>query len=154
MKKFFFAALFLSFISLNSNAQFAFGAGLTFDVGDNLGIRGVGAYDFDEEWRGQAAFSYFFESDVSIWALDFDAHYKAVQIGNSDEFSINPFGGIQIANTSVEVPGIARVSNTEIGVNLGINILAPVTDELVLFIEPKVVISGLGGLLISAGVFF
>ena len=63
----------------------------------------------------------------------FDAHYKGLEIGNSDDFQINPFGGVQIANVSVSIPGVARVSNTEIGVNLGINILAPVSDDLLLF---------------------
>ncbi len=69
MKKFFFAALFLSLLTFDSNAQFAFGAGLTYDVGDNFGVKGVGAYDFDEQWRGHASFSYFFESDISVWPL-------------------------------------------------------------------------------------
>lgn len=111
MKKLLFATLFLFVLSFNSNAQFAFGAGLTYDVGANFGVKGVGAYDFDETWRGQASFSYFFESNISIWALDFDAHYKGLEIGNSDDFQINPFGGVQIANVSADI-GIARVSSS------------------------------------------
>jgi hypothetical protein len=146
---------FIAFVfSVNMNAQFSFGAGLTYDLGDNIGIRGVGALNIDESWKGQASFSYFFDNDVSIWAIDIDAHYKLIEIANNEDFVINPFAGLNIANVGVDV-GNTSVSNTELGINLGIQLLAPISDNnLLLFIEPKLVIKGIEGFVISAGVFF
>ena len=154
MKKYLILALFFGLLSFQADAQVSFGAGLTYDVGDNIGIRGTGAYDINESWRGQASFSYFFENDFTVWAVNLDAHYKLIEIANNEDFLINPFAGLNIANVGAEVLGV-DVSDTELGINLGVNVLAPISDgDLLLYIEPKLVIEGISGLVISAGVFF
>ena len=119
------------------------GGGLTYDLIDNLGLRASVGTDVNEEWRGQISYSFFF----SDWALDFDAQYKFIEFDTGfEEGYVLPFAGLNINRD-------ADNNDTELGINLGINILAPI-DEFKVYFEPKITFGGTGGLILTAGVMF
>ena len=129
-------------ISYFGKSQISFGGGITYDVGDKIGLRVLSAFDVDDSWRGQVSYSNFF----SDWAIDLDAHYKLVEIGDFDEGLITPFAGFNINRDT-------DTDDTDMGINLGLN-LSTTIEEYDIFLEPKVTIGGIGGLVISAGILF
>jgi len=152
MKKIIVLGLFSLLISTSSFGQFKFGAGVSLELVDLFGITGKGHYTVNEDFAGQASFSYFFE-DFTVWALDLDVHYNGFDIGVVEGFTLTPFAGLQVGTISVDV-GFGSVSNTDIGLNIGIVGVIPITDSLDLFIEPKVTIGGLEGIFLAGGVYF
>lgn len=155
MKKTFLFGLFTMLFCMTASAQFKFGAGINIDLDDSLfGITGKGHYQINDDYAGQASFTYFFEKDlVKFWTLDLDVHYGGFDIGDLEGFHLTPFAGLNIANASVDIGGFGG-SDTEMGINIGINATIPITESLDLFIEPKLIISGIDGIGIAAGVYF
>ena len=141
MKKFILLFIFLA-IGYLGFGQISFGGGITYDVGDKIGFKVLGAFDVDEAWKGHVSYSYFFDD----WAIDLDAHYKLVEFGDYDEGYLTPFAGLNINREK-------DLSDTDIGINLGLNLSATIEDFDV-FLEPKVTVGGIGGLVISAGIMF
>lgn len=156
MKKKLLTLLILIGCSLAGYGQFKFGAGLTADIDDGfVGVTGKAHNIFTDEYAGQVSFSYFFEdNNITYWAIDLDVHYMGWDIGDVEGFNITPFGGLQIARANYDVPFMGNDGDSELGINVGIQGNIPITDELDLFIEPKIIISGLDGFVLSAGVFF
>lgn len=138
-----FLLFIVSILSSSLFSQFTIGGGLTYDVGDNLGIRGSVSSDVNDEWRGQLSYSYFF----SDWAIDLDAQYKLVEFETGyEEGYVLPFAGLNINRDKEN-------NDTELGINLGINLSVPI-EEFKVFFEPKVTIAGIGGFILTAGVMF
>jgi hypothetical protein len=133
--------------------QFQFGAGASLVLdGSFFGVQGKALYDVNETFKGSGSFSYFFENDqVNLWAIDLDVHYKLMTIG--ENIHLNPFAGLQIANTSVDVLGISG-SSTDIGINIGASFIIPAGESLEIYAEPKFVIEGVSSLVLTAGVLF
>ena len=136
MRKYLLTTILTLGIAVIGFSQFKFGAGLTADIDDGfIGVHAKGKYFVNDEYAGQASFTYFFEDDnVTFWNIDLDVHYMGLEIGD------------------VDVAGVD--GDTELGLNIGIQGVIPITDELELYIEPKIVIAGMDGFLLSAGVFF
>ena len=153
MKKLVVLGFFSIFLSASAFGQFKFGAGVSLELVDLFGISGKAHYTVNEDFAGQASFSYFFE-DFTVWALDLDVHYSGFDIGDVEGFSLTPFAGLQVGTISVDLGGFGDASNTDIGLNIGIAGVIAITDSLDLFIEPKLTIGGLEGVFLSGGVYF
>ena len=126
-----------------SYSQFSFGAGLTYDFLDDLGIKVLASADVTDEWRGQVSYSYFF----SDWALDLDAQYKLVQFDmDYEEGYILPFVGLNIDHDD-------RINDTDLGINLGLHLNAGF-ENFRIFLEPKLTLGGTGGFILSIGTMF
>ncbi|MEL6124430.1 MAG: hypothetical protein AAFR14_11995, partial [Bacteroidota bacterium] len=73
MKVLFALVMCLGAFTYSAQAQqgeFKFGAGAHFFFdGASFGVQGKGNYGINDEWAGQASFSYFFE-DFTFWTLD------------------------------------------------------------------------------------
>ncbi len=155
MKKILAIALFVGAFAFTSSAQFKFGpqAALLFD-GSYFGIGGKGHYSFNEDWAGQGSFTYYFESDITVWTLDLDVHYSGFNIGDVESFRITPFAGINIFNVSADTGLGFNVGGNSTNINIGVNGTMPIGDNLEFFVEPKFIIGGGGTLGIAAGVYF
>ena len=132
----------------SAEAQTKFGAGVTLLDG----FFGVGARahnSFTEDFAGQASFHYYFESLVTVYAIDVDVHYSGFDIGDVENFAITPFAGLNIFRSSQSGFG-----GTSTNLNIGVNGSLPLTDTLDLYIEPKFIIGSDTAFGISAGVYF
>jgi len=88
-------------------------------------------------------FHYYFEEGNSL-AIDVDVHYTRLLI--NDSVRLNPFAGLNLVNASEE---------TELGINLGLHVQAPINENFEFYVEPKlIIISSLNGYAIGAGVLF
>lgn len=156
MKKFTAVIICLTFLSVTGFSQFKFGAGagLIFD-GGSFGLGARGHYTVNEDYAGQGTFTYYFESNISLWTLDLDVHYSGFNIGDVESFRLTPFAGLNVYSVSLDdvVPGF-DASDTDIGLNLGLNGTMPLSGGLELYIEPKIIIGGGSSLALAAGVYF
>jgi outer membrane protein X len=154
MRKYFLTTILTLGIAVIGFSQFKFGAGLTADIDDGfIGVNAKGKFFVNDEYAGQATFTYFFEDDnVTFWNIDLDVHYMGFEIGDLEGFNLTPFGGLHVSRANFDIAGVK--GDTELGLNIGIQGVIPITDELELYIEPKIVIAGMDGFLLSAGVFF
>lgn len=153
MKKVLALAVFMISMSAVSFGQFKFGAGavLATGSGGNVGVQAKGHYQINEDFAGQASFTYFFESDVTFTHFDLDVHYSGFDLGDVEGFSLTPFAGLNIATVSASSNGFGA-SFTDTNINVGVNGTFPITDSMDLYIEPKIVIGG--GFIVGAGVYF
>jgi len=149
MKKLFYTVVFSCLMSIGAFAQFSFGSGATLILdGSSFGVQGKAIYNVDETWSGAGTFSYIFESNVTAYSIDLDAHYKLLDV--SEDFSLTPIAGLNIARVSV-----AGFSNTDVGLNLGAMFGLTLGEAGTnIYIEPKIVIGGWESLVISGGVLF
>lgn len=148
MKKYFALVIFMSILAISGSAQFKVGAGATL-LDSYFGVQGKGHYTVNEDFAGQGSFSYFFESGVTVWALDLDVHYSGFGIGDLEGFRIAPFAGLNFFRASV-----LGISSGTTNLNLGVNGTMPLTDTMDLYIEPKFTIGNGSAFGISAGVYF
>ena len=155
MKKLLTLIALTCLFNISLSAQFTFGAGISINVDDSFfGLSGKGHYQINDEYAGQASLTYFLENNnVSFFIVDLDVIYNGFNIGDLEGFSIKALGGLQVASASVDT-GFGSASDTELGLNVGVNAVIPLTDRLDLYIEPKFVISGIDGFVISGGVYF
>ena len=154
MKKILATCLFLGLFMFSGNAQeFKFGAQgqLLFD-GSFFGVGGKGHYTFNDQFAGQASFTYYFE-EVTVWTLDLDVHYSGFEIGDVESFRLTPFAGLNIFNVSVDT-GFGSASASTTNLNLGMNGTMPLGDSLEFFLEPKIIIGSGGTFALAAGVYF
>ena len=156
MKKLLSIALFAVLFCSSSFSQFKIGAGINLDLDDSLfGIQGKVHNVFTEEYAGQVSFTYFFEkNNVTFWNLDLDVHYSGWELGDESSVEFTPFGGLNVSHSSQDTGVGSSLGNTEMGINIGINVTFPASDNLNIFIEPKFVLSGIDGFVIAGGVYF
>lgn len=143
MKKLVILLVLCSSFASEGISQFHFGAGaqLIFDS-TIFGVQGKAFYEHDETWRGSGTFTLHLENGIN-WTIDLDAHYLLLDIG--DGFNLAPLAGISITDFDL--------SGTDIGINIGAFIDLSFENRHV-YIEPKIVLSGVESLAVSAGVFF
>lgn len=137
-------------MTLTVSAQFSFGAGATlvFD-GSYFGVQGKAMYDVNETISAAGTFSYILD-DFADYAIDFDAHYKLLNV--SEDFSLRPLAGLNIVSYSA---GIVGFSGTEIGINLGAMFSLSLGEAGTnIYVEPKIVLGGWKSLVISGGILF
>lgn len=154
MKKLVTIVFFLTVFAFTGFSQFKFGAGanLIFD-GGSFGIGARGHYTVNEDYAGQGSFHYYFESGLNLWTIDLDVHYSGFNIGDVESFRLSPFAGLNIYSVSVDGLG-AIGSNTDVGINIGLNGTMPLSNGMELYIEPKFIIGGPSSLALAAGVYF
>lgn len=137
---------FLAIASITSvQAQFQYGGGATLVLDNSqFGINGRAALGVSDDYKGVIGATFFFpKNDVSLFVMDFDVHYKLVNIG--DRVRLHPFGGLEI---------LTGAGDTDIGINIGAQFNVNIGDNNDIFIEPKFVINGLRSLVVTAGTMF
>lgn len=137
-----------------SFSQFHVGVGGAFLDFEAVGVQGKIMMDLEDLINkpidGAATFTYYFRQDMTEWAIDFDAHYRFITIG--DDIDIAPISGLQIARSSIPF-GTLNNASTDYGINIGGHINVPLSSFSI-YAQPKVTIGGLGGFVLSAGVMF
>lgn len=118
------------------------GGGLVYGTeAEKVGLQLNGYYDLSEavmNLRVGGAFNYFFvQEGLSYSALNANAQYVFLR---PDALMVYGLAGLNLTFVSVETP-IGDVSNTEIGLNLGIGAEYSVAEQVGLFAEIKYVIS-------------
>lgn len=151
MKKLFILFTLILFTSVSGFSQFKFGAGanLFFD-GGYLGLGAKAHYQITDDFAGQASFHYMLD-DIANYTIDLDVLYSGFNIGDLEGFNITPFAGINIFNFDV---GLFGIGGSSTGINLGVLGNIPITESLDLYIEPKLILSGAGTLVIGGGIYF
>lgn len=122
-------------------AQPRVGLGLVYGTEiEEVGLQLNGYYGLDQVLLGLrvgADFSYYFVEDpASFWTLDLNGQYRFIEPGPFGAYAI---AGLEIARASVEGFGV-EVSNTEVGLNLGIGAEYAVVPNVELFAEVEYVI--------------
>lgn len=154
MKRILIIAICLMALTFTSQAQVKFGPMATlFFNGTSFGIGAKAHTEFSDDIDGQASFTYFLESGT-FWSLDADVLYKGLDIGDVEDFSIVPFGGLNIFQSPSFTFQNIRTGGTTIGLNLGVSAKKSISDNMLLFIEPKVILGGAGTFAVTGGVFF
>ena len=152
MKRILALVFFVLALAITGTSQFKFGAGVGL-LESSFGVQGKGHYTVNDQFAGQGSFTYYFESGFTAWSLDLDVHYRGFEIGDVEGFSIAPFAGLNIYRVSVSGGGF-NVGTSTTGLNIGVNGTLPITDSMDLYVEPKIVIGGVGSFGIAAGVYF
>ena len=149
MKRIITLAVCMIGLSVITSAQFKFGGGVQLLDGE-FGIQAKANNSFTEEFSGQSTFSYYFTSGFSLWGIDADVHYYGFELGDLESFALAPFAGLNF--TTISALG---VSDSEIGINIGVNGTLPLDGGLEVYLEPKIIIGGgFNGFAISGGVYF
>ena len=151
MKRIIFSFFIIVACFSNAKAQFYFGAGTSYiNDGSSFGLGVNTLFEVaDDRFLGSINGHYYLSGDIN-WDINLDAHYQFLEIGN--DTYLNPFVGLNIRGED-EVGGDTDIG---LGINLGLFLHTPVSDELRLYIEAKysLVINGKTGLALAAGVFF
>lgn len=150
MRNFFLILCFALLGASTSFGQLQFGAGASLNLGGSgaFGVQGKALYPINENINASGTFTYYFE-DFTFFAIDADAHYELLKLGDEEDITLSPFAGLNITNISVLGIGV-----TDININLGAH-FRKVISGFNAYAEPKIVVGGGGsGLVISAGVLF
>lgn len=139
-------ALFLGLsFSLSAQTGFNFGGGLTYDFeSKNIGIQAKGKKGLTEAIDLELSGSYFFKKG-SPFAIDVNAHYNLV---SNESFSLSPFAGLNYVSAKANDKRV-----DDLGVNVGVELGIPV-QELNPYLQAKYVFDGIGGFVLSTGVYF
>ena len=120
-------------------AQIYFGGGLAYNANNAqnaLGAMAKVGVGISEDFDINGNATYYFRKNTP-WSLDFDLHYKLLNLG--EKFLIRPFAGINVTG-----------SNTSFA--LGTSLKVP-TDGLTFYLEPRYIFDGKQWV-ISAGIIF
>ena len=137
-------ALFLSAFSMSAQVQFGAGVSLFLDNQSAFGVQGRALYSVSEDIDIAGGFTFYF-NDVYDYAIDFNAHYNLLTLGENIEFA--PLAGINIFRISVLGFGATNTS-----LQIGGFFKIP-TDNITFYAEPKIILDG-GSFVISGGVLF
>ena len=139
-------------------SQFTYGGGvqlapqLVADGSSSLGIQGRVMYDVTETFAASSELTLFLGGYLN-WAIDFDLHYKLMDIGEA--ITLYPMAGVGIVNKGYNgVFGIPGNTSTEFGVNVGVFATYNLADKWLFYVEPKLNIGGYGDIALSAGALF
>lgn len=159
-KHIFLSTILIIFLSSQVKAQevgdIRLGAKLSYITieGADLGIGIVGDYQFTESIIGSVNYNYFLADEfLGLSTINLDGLYTFGGDG------IRPYvlAGLNIATVSVnfDLFGVSeKVSNTEIGINLGGGAELPLSDKMAAFGELKYALASIDELVISAGLKF
>lgn len=161
MKKVLFTALLATAVSLTASAQTRVGGLLGFGSEiESLALGGVAEFMIKDNMGISPQLVFFFGKDEgnvkqSLWEINGNFNYYFLQ----DQVDLYGILGLNFANYKVkyDIPGFGSesVTDSEIGLNLGIGSNFTVSNENILpFAELKYVISDFDQLCIFAGVKF
>jgi len=159
MKKLFFVAVVLLTASA-AQAQTRFGAQIDYSTSTyaGLGFGGHGEFFFKDNMAIQGAFDYFLEKDTwSAWTISADFHYYFAESGSSKFYGLGGLGYYSYKSSYdpgsiFGVPLGTYGTFSGVGINLGVG--GTFGDGNVLpFAEAKF-LSGISGLVLTAGVKF
>ena len=153
-------------MSVGATAQLELGGALVFGTEiSTIGLQARGQYEITEEFDGTANLTYFFpktegvsgfEVKLSMFTINFDGHYNAYSSGTVEVY---PLLGLNISivtiKTDFDIPGTttsAKLSDTNVGLNVGGGAAFEISDGLNAFGELKYVASSFDQLVISAGI--
>lgn len=142
MKKFILVLFFIGSLVQMGNSQFDFGVGLTYlERGNDIGLQGKTFLGLSEYWGASVGADLVLTKGIKF-DINADAHYR-INIGQQSR--IHPFAGLNLAK-------YADIQEIDIGINLGAFASFPIHNNLLLYLEPKVVVGGLKTFVLSAGV--
>ena len=169
-------ALIMVVATNEAKAQIAIGGGVAYATGiSSPGFFVKGTYDFDDTWGAAAHFTYYLPKDgLKWWSFGADARYKLME---SDAITLRGVAGIIVTGTSFDWDtsdiydieykstndefddlfddlGDVSTSSTNIGFALGANAEFSLSDNVVLFGEPRYIFASGGYFAIQAGVMF
>lgn len=155
VKIFVTALFFLTFIT-NASAQLRLGAGggFGFDV-EEFSAFVRGAYDITDQWRANATFNFYFIGeddtgvDLNLFDINLDGHFTFAMPATIDIYAL---AGLNIGFSSVDTQIAGKVSDTEIGFNIGAGANFGVADNADIMTEFKYTIGGFDQLFFGAGV--
>ena len=152
MKKIIFMALF-ALVSTFASAQELGVHGLFRTDSGNFGVGVQGRYNFTKEMRGAASFNYYFKSDnVSAWDINANAQYL---FPLKKGFTLYPFAGLTYLHTSVDLGPLGKVSNGNLGLNLGGGLDYKLSNNMKLNVEPRFqLVKGYNELVLNVGVVY
>ncbi len=138
------------FAAAQLQAQVSAGAGVVFgsDI-NNIGFSLNGKYSFNESWAAAPAFTFFLKKDYVSWSvLDLDVNYQLTAIENLG--GLYAIGGLNMTFWKVDFGdefndffgGGANATGSDIGVNLGLGLDVPLTEQLVLTPEVRYTLGG------------
>lgn len=147
MKKLLFIPIFLLCFAFNAKSQIQFGAGASYFVDEpsGLGIQGKGLYVLNEQFDIAGGFTFWLQDFVD-YSINADLHYKLLVFG--DNITLSPMAGIDL--TRVEVFGFGA---TDTSLEVGAFFKIP-TEKFTFYAEPKLVLGGGSGLVLSGGILF
>jgi len=149
MKKLILCCLTICTVSTIIFGQLNIGVGAQlYTNGINYGVQGKALYNINDTWRVGGTFTKYsrYSEDDVYWDVDVDVHYRILNI--SHRFNIAAISGINYMREDFGV-------GVDTGINLGVYF-----DFIVgkknhhLYLQPKLVIRGIGWLVISSGFLF
>ncbi|HAF29428.1 MAG TPA: hypothetical protein DCG75_10315 [Bacteroidales bacterium] len=164
MKKLTLLAVISIAFTLNSFAQISAGGGLVYGTEQKtIGFNLRGQYSITESIDLVGGFTFYLpnkekqtiflatiESKTTMWAFDIDGHYNFELM---DKLKVYPLAGLNIAGVSVDVNG-SKVSDTEVGFNIGAGATYEITDKLAGLFETKYTIGNFDQAVITLGVLY
>ena len=142
MKTVLLSVFFIFCITGTAHSQLHFGLGPQIILDNTiLGAQARVFFEHDNTWRGSGAFTYHLDN-VFNWSIDFDAHYKLLDLG--DSVNLAPIGGLAIIDGN---------GGTKIGVNIGAFLEIDIAERNG-YIEPKFIFRDGTAIAVSTGIFF
>lgn len=159
MKKIFlFFIVFFACISVSyaQQGQSAVGVYLNYGNDTNLGLGVKYRYSFNDNWRLEPAFNYYFKHDyVSLWDLGANVHYLFHPV---EKINVYPLAGLHYANATAHLKDLGlgdNESDGKIGVDLGAGADFKVASSLSIGVEAKYqIIEDFNQFVISAGITY
>ena len=139
-----------------AEAQVRFGGGVAygFDI-EEIAISANALVGLNEKLAIQPSFNYYFVGEgVTFWELNGDLHYS---LTGSETLDLYALGGISIVRTAIEavIFGVPfSVSDTVIGLNLGVGANFGSGGNITPFGELKYTVGDASQLVLSAGIRF
>ena len=143
-------------VSQAQQGQSAVGVYLNYGNETNVGLGLKYRYSFNDNWRIEPAFDYYFKHDyVSFWDLGANVHYV---FHPTEVVHIYPLAGLHYANATAHMKDVAlgdNVSDGKFGINLGAGVDFKVAAALTVGIEAKYqIVNDFNQLVVSAGITY
>ena len=164
MKKITLLSIIIVALACNSFAQINAGGGITYGTEQKtIGFNLRGQYNIWENVDIVGGLTFYLphkekqtlifttvNSKTTMWSFDVDGHYNFDLI---DKLKAYPIAGLNISGVSVEVNS-NKVSDTEVGLNIGAGATYEITDKLAGLFEIKYTIGNYDQAVIGIGVLY
>lgn len=151
MKKLCLFVLLSSFY-FSGFAQFDIGGGISLSTErkTKVGFNARAGLGVGESSTVMLGYTYFLDRNASLMSIDGNLHYDFVQLG--DVVTIQGVIGINVYVTNIR--NAAAEDDGDVGINLGGNIFFELESGAKIYIEPKYVVDGVNGFVVTGGVMF
>jgi len=164
MKKITLLSIIIVALACNSFAQINAGGGITYGTEQKtIGFNLRGQYNIWENVDIVGGLTFYLphkekqtlifttvNSKTTMWSFDVDGHYNFDLI---DKLKAYPIAGLNISGVSVEVNS-NKVSDTEVGLNIGAGATYEITNKLAGLFEIKYTIGNYDQAVIGIGVLY